>query len=198
MQVGFLEVCSLLVSRVLFKSSPNQHPFVTNHLKVSCRFNPKSFATQTQKSVFVVLMAEILHQLIGSLLTYRVFYIPGGCLGFLPSMVCPQELSKEHDSSTKRCPEKNMSQGKKHHQTCTAMAGILQGSTPTTPKFDGDFVQGPWYTNSWESGHLLSRWYTWCELNPALDLANSKKKPPQIYRFFGEQNGGQKAIATTI
>ena len=39
----------------------------------------------------ILLMEEILHQLIGSLshylLIYRVSYIPGGCLGFLPSTI---------------------------------------------------------------------------------------------------------------
>ena len=44
----------------------------------------------------ILLMEEILHQLIGSLshylLIYRVSYIPGGCLGFLPSTVWSKSL----------------------------------------------------------------------------------------------------------
>ena len=36
----------------------------------------------------VLLMEEILHQLMWKIsIIYRVFYIPGGCLGFLPSTV---------------------------------------------------------------------------------------------------------------
>jgi len=44
-----------------------------------------------KKNQVILLMAEILHQLIGSLsdypIIYKVSYIPGGCLGFLPSTV---------------------------------------------------------------------------------------------------------------
>ena len=37
--------------------------------------------------------SEILYQLINGkyLIIYRVLYIPGGCLGFLPSTVCTQK-----------------------------------------------------------------------------------------------------------
>ena len=54
---------------------------------MECIFSPKFQVND----MMLLLMEEILHQLIGSLsvyhIIYRVVYIPGGCLGFLPSTV---------------------------------------------------------------------------------------------------------------
>ena len=137
-QVGFLEVCSLLPSRVLFKSSPNQHPFVTNHLKVSWSFNPKSVATQTQTSVFVMLMAKILDQLIGSLSNYLPGFLHTRWLFGISSIngMSPGAFKKGRCSSTKWCPYKTCHNEKnitKLIQTYTAVAGILQGPPPPLP-----------------------------------------------------------------
>ena len=87
--------------------------FISTCLKSSihpnwCKISFQQFST-------LLLMAEILHQLrlVGYPIIYGVFYIPGGCLGFLPSTLWRHVVLKKSIGSVKRtCVEKKIQESK--------------------------------------------------------------------------------------